>query len=111
VSVSHAPQPCSPGTADTEPGDDQGAAALAELAPLLSGLVDPRQAHGIRHPIGAVLTIMVLAKLTEATNVQERPDRAGRDAQAVAEAGQLPVSPRPVYYPPRQNHAPAGQHD
>jgi len=71
----------------------------AELMAPLSGLVDPRQARGIRHPIGAVLTIMVLTKLAEATNVQECADRAGRDARTVAEAGQLPVPPRPVYHP------------
>jgi len=77
VSVSHAPQPRSSGTGDTSDEDDQGEAALAELATLLAGLVDPRKARGIRHPIGAVLTIMVLATLAGARNYRECADRAG----------------------------------
>ena len=77
MSVSHAPQPRSSGTGDTSDEDDQGEAALAELATLLAGLVDPRKARGIRHPIGAVLTIMVLATLAGARNYRECADRAG----------------------------------
>ena len=47
------------------------------LIEMLRTLVDPRKARGIRHPIGAVLTIMVLAKLAGARNYRECADRAG----------------------------------
>ncbi|MBV9312554.1 MAG: ISAs1 family transposase [Pseudonocardia sp.] len=85
MSVSHAPQPRSPGTAEAEPGDDQGEAALTELATLLAGVADPRKVRGIRHPVGAVLTIMVLAKLAGARNYRECADRAGEMPERLLE--------------------------
>ena len=85
MSVSHAPQPRPSGTAEAASGDDQGAAALVELAALLAGVADPRKVRGIRHPVGAVLTIMVLAKLAGARNYRECADRAAEMPQRLLE--------------------------
>lgn len=43
---------------------------------MLDGVVDPRKARGIRHRIGAVLAVMVLAVLAGARNFREIADRA-----------------------------------
>ncbi|HEX5406598.1 MAG TPA: ISAs1 family transposase [Pseudonocardiaceae bacterium] len=43
---------------------------------MLGGAADPRQARGVRHRIGTVLTVMVLAVLAGARNFREIADRA-----------------------------------
>jgi predicted transposase YbfD/YdcC len=69
--VSHAPDPrCS-----TTGHPDAGVAGVRALADLFGGIADPRKLRGIRHQIGAVLTVMVLAVLAGARNFREIADR------------------------------------
>lgn len=70
--VSHAPT-----TTIGDDDDDQvGLADVAELHALFSQVADPRKPRGVRHRIGAVLTVMVLAVLAGARNFREAGDRA-----------------------------------
>ncbi len=69
--MSHAPDPrCS-----TTGHPDAGVAGVRALADLFGGIADPRKLRGIRHQIGAVLTVMVLAVLAGARNFREIADR------------------------------------
>lgn len=49
---------------------------IRALLDMLGQVADPRKARGIRHQIGAVLTVMVLAALAGARNFREIADRA-----------------------------------
>lgn len=70
MSVSHVPDLCS---ATGQP--DPGAAGVCALAEMFGGIADPRKARGIRHQVGGVLTVMVLAVLAGARNFREIADR------------------------------------
>lgn len=45
------------------------------MVDMLGGVADPRQARGVRHRIGTLLTVMVLAVLAGARNFREIADR------------------------------------
>jgi predicted transposase YbfD/YdcC len=70
--VSHAPDSCSAPVGQT----DAGVAGIHALVDMLGGVADPRQARGVRHTMGAVLAVMVLAVLAGARNFREIADRA-----------------------------------
>ncbi|GLZ42759.1 ISAs1 family transposase [Actinokineospora sp. NBRC 105648] len=70
--MSHAPDSCSLITGRP----DVGVAGLRSLVGMLGGVADPRMARGVRHRIGAVLAVMVLAVLAGARNFREIADRA-----------------------------------
>ena len=72
MSVSHAPQPSPAATGQP----DAGAAGLRSLVDMLNGVADPRKPRGVRHQIGAVLAVMVLAALAGGRNFRELADRA-----------------------------------
>lgn len=71
LSVSHAPDSCCSATGQP----DAGVAGVRALADMLGGIADPRKMRGIRHQIGAVLTVMALAVLAGARNFREIADR------------------------------------
>ena len=71
MSVSHALDDCCRMTIP-----DAGAAGIRRLADMLAGVTDPRHTRGVRHRIGTVLTVMVLAVLAGARNFREIADRA-----------------------------------
>jgi predicted transposase YbfD/YdcC len=72
LSVSHAPDEYCP----TAGHPDTGVAGVRALVDMLGEVADPRQARGVRHRIGTVLTVMVLAVLAGARNFREIADRA-----------------------------------
>jgi predicted transposase YbfD/YdcC len=55
---------------------DHGVVGIRRLVDMLAGVTDPRQARGVRHRVGTVLTVMVLAVLAGARNFREIADRA-----------------------------------
>jgi hypothetical protein len=70
--VSHALDDC----CCTTGHPDTDVAGIRRLVDMLAGVADPRQARGVRHRIGTVLTVMVLAVLAGARNFREIADRA-----------------------------------
>jgi predicted transposase YbfD/YdcC len=55
---------------------DAGLSGVGLLVELLAGVPDPRDPRGVRHTIGAVLSVMVLAVLAGARNFREIADQA-----------------------------------
>jgi predicted transposase YbfD/YdcC len=70
--VSHVLDSCSSST----DRPDAGVAGIRALVDMLGGVADPRHARGVRHQIGAVLAVMVLAVLAGARNFREIADQA-----------------------------------
>ena len=67
---------------------DPDVAGIGRLVDMLAGVADPRQARGVRHRIGTVLTVMVLAVLASVRNFREIADRAAElPPQVLALAG------------------------
>jgi hypothetical protein len=75
--VSHVPDPDTliP-SAESGPAPDTSLAGVRALADMLADVPDPRKVRGIRHQIGAILTVMVCAALAGAGNFRELADRA-----------------------------------
>lgn len=57
-------------------GGSAGLSGVGLLVDLLAGVADPRDPRGVRHTIGAVLSVMVFAVLAGARNFREIADRA-----------------------------------
>ncbi|WP_190822598.1 transposase family protein [Saccharopolyspora pogona] len=55
---------------------EAGLSAVGLLVELLAGVPDPRDPRGVRHTIGAVLSVMVFAVLAGARNFREIADQA-----------------------------------
>jgi predicted transposase YbfD/YdcC len=55
---------------------EAGVSGVGLLVDLLGGVPDPRDPRGVRHAIGAVLSVMVFAVLAGARNFREIADRA-----------------------------------
>lgn len=82
--MSHALDDCCSTTGHSDPG----VAGIRGLVDMLAGVADPRRARGVRHGIGTVLTVMVLAVLAGARNFREIADRAAElPPQVLALAG------------------------
>jgi predicted transposase YbfD/YdcC len=73
---------------------DLGLADVAELHALFAQVPDPRQPRGVRHQIGAVLTVMVFAVLAGARNFREAGDRAADLPAPLLQAAQTRRDPR-----------------
>src|SRR5947199_5015320 len=73
---------------------DLGLADVAELHALFAQVPDPRQPRGVRHQIGAVLTVMVFAVLAGARNFREAGDRAADLPALLLQAAQTRRDPR-----------------
>jgi hypothetical protein len=57
------------------PLPEAGSSGVGVLADLLAGVPDPRDPRGVRHTLGAVLSVMVFAVLAGARNFREIADR------------------------------------
>lgn len=82
-------------SAKTGPTPDTDLAGVRALADMLASVPDPRKVRGIRHQIGAVLTVMVCAALAGAGNFRELADRAAElppDLLGVIGCGRHPVT-------------------
>jgi predicted transposase YbfD/YdcC len=70
------------------PAWEAGWSGVGLLVDLLAGVPDPRDPRGVRHSIGAVLSVMVFAVLAGACNFREIADRAADlPAELLAAAG------------------------
>ncbi len=87
--VSHAPM--SPASSEEA---DLGLADVAELHALFARIPDPRQPRGVRHQIGAVLTVMVFAVFAGARNFREAGDRAADLPALLLQAARTRRDPR-----------------
>ena len=96
VPVSHDPFPL----ASVDP-IEVGLAAVAALLALFTQVADPRDARGIRHRLGSVLTVMVFAALAGAKTFREVGDRVGDLPPVLLEAAGTRRCPRSgVFVPP-----------
>lgn len=77
MSVSHASGPSVLAVAEQlDPPQDVSWSGIRSLVDVLAEVPDPRDPRGVRHSIGAVLSVMVFAVLAGARNFREIADQA-----------------------------------